>query len=101
MSYIPITIQQQDPETEEWADLLHLHALQVNKNTGSESFSAGAEQYHPWVTFTLRWCQALDDLRYKTQSHRILYRGHAFNIRDYDDYMEQHLTVKLVGVAYG
>lgn len=101
MSYIPVTIQHQDPDTEEWTDLLHLHALQVNRSGGAETFNAGAGQYHPRLTFELRWCQALEDLRYNTQAHRILYRGHTFNILDWDDYMERHLTVKLVGEAYG
>lgn len=101
MSYIPVTIQAMNPETEEWADLLRLHALQVNRAGGAETYAAGAEQYHPRLTFTLRWCRALEALRYKTQDHRIIYGGQAFNITDWDDYMEQHLTVKLTGEAYG
>ncbi len=100
MSYYPITIQQQDSATEEWSDLLHLHALQVNKTGGGESYNAGAGQYHPRLTFVLRWCKALEAVAYAPQTHRILYRGHAFNLVDYDDYMEQHLTVTLVGEAY-
>ena len=100
MSYIPITIQRQDPSTEEWTDLLHLHALQVNKTGGGESHSAGAGQYHPRLTFMLRCCAALEAVAYAPQTHRIVYRGHTFNIVDYDDYMEQHLTVTLVGEAY-
>ena len=101
MSYIPLTIQRMDPDTADWTDHLRLHALQVNKTGGGESFSAGAEQYHPRLTFRLRWCRALEAMRYNTQEYRILYQGHAFNIQDYDDYMEQHKTVNLVGVAYG
>lgn len=101
MSYIPVKIQRLDPKTEEWSDHLHLHALQVNKSGGGESFAAGADQYHPRLTFTLRWCRELEAIRYNTQEHRIMYQGHAFNIQDYDDYMEQHITVLLVGVAYG
>lgn len=101
MSYFPLTIQRMDPDTEEWTDHLQLHALQVNKTGAGESFNAGAEQYHPRLTFRLRWCKALEDMRYNTQEHRIIYRGHMFNIQDYDDYMEQHKTVNLVGVAYG
>lgn len=101
MSYVPITIQQMDLETEEWQDLLHLHALQVNKAGGGESFSAGREQFLPRLTFDLRWCMELDALRYATQNHRIIYRGHKFNIVDYDDYMEQHINVRLTGEAYG
>lgn len=101
MSYIPIMIQRKDPETEVWTDVLPLHALQVNKSGGRESFDAGADQYHPTLTFTLRWCSELEAVAYNPQEHQIVYRGHKFNIVDYDDYMEQHLTVRLVGVAYG
>lgn len=101
MSYHPLTIQKMDPDTEDWADLLQLHALKVNKTGAGESFNAGAEQYHPRLTFTLRWCKALEDLAHNTQLHRIVYRGHFYDIQDYDDYMEQHREVKLVGVAYG
>lgn len=101
MSYIPVTIQKMDPETEEWIDLLHLHALQVNKTGGGEAFSAGREQYQPRLSFDFRWSKALENLRWSTQSHRMVYSGHTLNIVDYDDYMEQHLTVRLVGEAYG
>lgn len=100
MSYVPITIQQQNADTEQWSDLMSLHALQVNKTGGGESHSAGAGQYHPRLTFVLRWCTALEAVAYNPQMHRIVYRGHNFNIVDYDDYMEQHLTVTLVGEAY-
>lgn len=101
MSYHRIVIQRMDPDTEVWTDLLRLHAIQVNKAGSSESFSAGREQYSPRLTFDLRWCRKLEDLRYDTQNHRIMYQGHTFNIVDYDDYMEQHLTVRLTGEAYG
>lgn len=101
MSYFPVKVQKRDPDTERWTDHLLLHALQVNKTGGSESFSAGAEQYHPRLTFVLRWSQPLEDIAYNPQSYRLVYRGHTFNIIDYDDYMERHLTVRLVGEAYG
>lgn len=101
MSYIPFTIQRQDPDTEEWADLWRLHALKVNKTGGGESSNAGAGQYHPRLTFEVRYFKGLEDLRYNTQAHRIVYRGQTFDIQDYDDFMEQHRTVQLVGVAYG
>ena len=101
MSYIPLTIQVMDPETEEYTDHLHLHARKVHKAPAGESFSAGAEQYHPRLTFTVPWCKALENVSYNTQLHRIVYRGHTYNIKDYDDYMEQHIEVNLVGEAYG
>lgn len=101
MSYIPLKIQVMDQDTEEWTDHLQLHARQVNKAPAGESFAAGAEQYHPRLTFTLPWCKALENVAYNTQQHRIVYRGKTYNIQDYDDYMEQHIEVKIVGVAYG
>lgn len=101
MAYIPVTIQRQDPDTEDWFDLLKLHATKVNKNGASETFSAGREQYRPRLSFDFRWSKALEELRWSTEPHRIVYQGHPMNIVDYDDYMERHLTVRLVGEAYG
>lgn len=101
MSYIPVTVQRMDTVTEEWQDLLHLHALQVNRAGGAETYNAGKEQYHPRMVFDLRWCEALEAVRWHTETHRLVYKGHPFNITDYDDYMEQHITVRLTGEAYG
>lgn len=101
MSYFPLTIQRIDPETEEWSDHLHLHALQVNKTGGGESFAAGAEQYHPRLTFKLRFCKELEDVVYSAQLYRIVYRGRTYNIKDHDDFMEEHRMLLLVGEAYG
>ncbi len=101
MSYHPLTIQRMNPDTEEWSDLQKFHAIQVNRSGGGEAYSAGREQFRPRLTFDLRWCQALEALRWDTQNHRIIYQGQQFNIVDYDDYMERHLTVRLTGEAYG
>lgn len=100
MSYFAINIEKQNPDTEVWGDFLYTHAIQVNKASGGESYNAGAGQYHPRLTFVLRYCRALEAIAYSPQTYRLIYRGHKFNIVDYDDYMEQHLTVKLVGEAY-
>ena len=101
MSYHPFTIQQMNPDTEDWKDLLYLHALQVNKAGGGETHNAAAEQYRPKLTFEVRYSKALENVVYSPQLHRIVYRGRAYDIQDYDDFMEQHRTVRLVGVAYG
>ena len=39
-------------------------------------------------------------MAYHTQPYRILYRGRTFKVVDYDDYMEQHREIKLVGELY-
>ena len=96
----PITIQQQDPDTEDWADRWKLHA-RVNKTGGGQASNAGADQYRATLNFEVRYFKALEELRYNPQPYRIVYRGHNFKLVDWDDFMERHLTVKLVGEAYG
>lgn len=101
MPYYPVKIQQLNPTTEAWTDLLSLHAIKVNKKGGNETFNAAADQYHPTLVFTFRWMRALEAVAYNPQQHRLVYRGHTFDICDYDDFMEQHLTVTITGVCYG
>lgn len=96
----PITVQLQNPDTEEWEDRWKLHA-RVNKAGGGQMLNAGADQYKATLTFEVRYFSALEALRYNPQPFRIMYRGHTFKLVDYDDYMERHQTVRLVGEAYG
>lgn len=96
----PITIQVQDPETEEWTDALKLHTG-VNKTGGGSGFNAGADQYNASLTFKLRYVKALENIAYNPQPYRIIYNGHKFKVVDYDDYMELHREIKLVGELYG
>lgn len=95
----PITIQRIDPDTEKWADLYKLHAY-VNKSGGSEYLNAGANQSKTTLVFEVRFFKDLEDIKYDRGSYRIVYRGRYFNITDYDDYQEKHLTVKLLGTSY-
>lgn len=97
----PITIQVQDPNTEEWTDALHLHA-EVNKNTISSGakFTGGADQYLIRYTFTFRYCEALTRVAFNIQPFRIVYRGRHFKVTDYDDYKEQHNLIRLAGEMY-
>ena len=95
----PIEVQVQDPNTEAWTDKLRLHA-KVNKTGGGQALNAGADQFRASLTFEVRYVKALEDIAYNTQPYRIVYRGRKFKVVDYDDYMEQHRTVKLVGEFY-
>lgn len=95
----PITIQVQDEDTEQWSDVLHPHA-EVNKTGGGQALNAGADQYRASLTFKLRYCAQLEQLRFGVQPFRIIYKGHKFKVTDYDDFMERHQTVKLVGELY-
>lgn len=101
MSCIPFTVQVQDPNTEKWSDLWHLHARKVNKSGGGQALNAGADQYRAALTFEVPYFAALEAMRYNPQAYRIVYRGHTFKLTDFDDYMERHLTVNLTGEAYG
>lgn len=101
MRYHPITIQVQDPSTETWSDKWRLHALKVNKSGGGQALAAGADQYRTSLTFEVRYFRGLEEMRYNPQPFRIVYQGHTFKLVDYDDFMERHLSVKLVGEAYG
>lgn len=97
----PITIQVQDLETEEWTDAFEkpLHA-KVNKTGGGTALNAGADQYRASLTFELRYVKKLEAINYSPQPYRIIYRGRTFKVKDYDDYMEQHRTIRLVGEFY-
>lgn len=94
----PITIQKIDKSTEAWSDLYNLHA-RVNKSSGSEYLNAGANQSKATLVFEVRFFKELEDINYKRGSYRIVYRGRPFNITDYDDFQEEHKTVKLLGVS--
>lgn len=96
----PIIIQAQDSKTEEWSDKFRLHAT-VNKTGGGSRFNAGTDQHTASLTFKVRYARALEDLAYNPQPYRIIYRGRTFKIVDYDDYMEGHREIKLVGEYYG
>lgn len=95
----PIKIQVQNPDTEQWEDALDLHA-KVNKTGGGQSFSAGADQYHVTKTFEVRYIKLLDYIAHGVQPFRIVYRGANYKVVDYDDFMEKHNIVKMVGVLY-
>lgn len=97
----PIIIQKISEASETWEDLYTLHA-RVNKKSGSEYLSAGANQSKSNLVFEVRYNPSLEAINYDRGSYRIIYRGQAFNITDYDDYMESHKTIKLLGVSvYG
>lgn len=96
----PITIQKINEDTEKWEDLYTLHA-RVNKSNGSEYLKAGANQSKSNRVFEIRYFKELEDIDDNRGLYRLVYRGKLYNITDYDDYLEQHKTIKLLGVSYG
>jgi SPP1 family predicted phage head-tail adaptor len=92
----PIKIEKQDNKSEKWEDFANCHA-RVNKTGGSEYVNAGAVRSRNTLTFEIRYSRQLEDIRLNTQIYRIYYRGAYYNIIDYDDYLEKHSTIKLIG----
>ena len=101
MSYHPVLLQRLDTETEEWLEVKRLHAVQVNRSAGTESFDSAAGQYHLRLGFRFAWSKVVEAIRFSPQHYRLIYNGQAFGVLDYDDYMESHLYVTITGGAYG
>ena len=96
----PITIQRLNAKEKRWEDAWKLHAFINKAKTDNEYLSAGAVQAKRNLTFEVRYFAALEDISFNLQTYRILYRGIPFNITDFDDFMMNHKTVKLLGVSY-
>ena len=95
----PISIQRINESTELWEDVYKLHACINKASQNNEYQNAGAIQDKVAKTFEVRYFKALKDIEFNTQLYRIIYDGNAYNIMDYDDFKEEHITVKLLGVS--
>lgn len=96
----PITIQKRNEVTEDWETLYHVHAF-INKSKGDDEYlSGGAIQGKRNLTFEIRYFADLEDISLNIQNYRVIYRGIPYDIKDYDDFMLLHKTVKLLGVSY-
>lgn len=95
----PITIQRIN-DSEDWEDVFKVHAFINKAKSDNEFLNAGAIQAKRSLTFEVRYFAALEDVSFNLQSYRILYKGRPFDIKDFDDFMLKHETVKLLGVSY-
>lgn len=96
----PIEIQTLDEESETWVTKYTTHSYINKAKPNSEYLNAGAIQSKRALTFEIRYFKALEDIAINTQHYRILFDNIPYNIEDYDDYLLQHKTVKLLGVSY-
>lgn len=96
----PIKIQTIDEISETWVTKYETHAYINKAKPNSEYLNAGATQSKRALTFEVRYFKALEDIALNTQTYRILFNDTPYNIEDYDDYMLQHKTIKLLGVSY-
>ena len=96
----PIAIQRIDEATEKWETVFELHAYINKAKTDTEYLSAGAIQGKRSLVFEVRYFKEIESIDLDTQSYRVLYKGVAYNIKDYDDYQLRHRTIKLLGESY-
>lgn len=96
----PITIQRLNSKAKQWEDLFKVHASINKAKTDNEYLNAGAIRSKKNLTFEVRYFADLEDISLNLQMYRILYRKVPYDIKDYDDFMLQHKTVKLLGVSY-
>ena len=96
----PIIIQTIDELTEDWIDVFKIRASINKAKTDNEFLGGGAVQGKRYLMFEVRYFKKLEEISYNTQYFRIVYQGVTFNIVDYDDFMLQHKTVKLLGISY-
>ena len=96
----PISIQRINELTETWEDVFKVHASINKAKTDDEYLSAGAGQGKRNLTFEMRYFKDLEAISLNTQLYRIVYQDVPYDIKDYDDYMLKHKTVKILGVSY-
>lgn len=96
----PITIQKINETTELWEDVFKVHSSINKAKSDNEYLGSGAIQGKRSLTFEVRYFADLEDISFNLQSYRIVYQGVPYNIVDYDDFMLQHKTVKIMGVSY-
>ena len=96
----PIVIQKLDELTEDWIDLYSIHASINKAKADNEYLDSGAIRGKRSLTFEVRYFADLEAISFDLQFYRIVYQGIPYDIKDFDDYMLKHKTVKLLGVSY-
>ena len=96
----PIIIQKIDEVTEKWEDVFRVHAGINKAKSDNEFLNGGAIQGKRNLIFEVRYFAGLEDISLNIQSYRILYQDVPYDIKDFDDYMLKHKSVKILGVSY-
>lgn len=94
----PIEIWEMDEDTENWSLKWKPHA-KINKAKGSEYMSSGAVQSKAETVFEVRYSKVLKIIELNTQLYRIKFNDVFYDVKDYDDFMYAHKTIKLLGVG--
>ena len=96
-----IIIQRRDHRTNAFEYWRQFHAHINKTQRGNEIGAGGARRSVMSLTFEVRYVRALREVFLRFQDFRIIYDGAVFVITDYDDFMEQHRTVRLEGECIG
>lgn len=96
----PISIQKRNELTEDWEDVFRVHASINKAKSDDEYLNAGAIQGKKNLTFEIRYFNGIEEISFNIQNYRVVYQGVPYDIKDYDDFMLQHKTVKLLAVSY-
>lgn len=96
----PILLQRINETTKQWSDVRTIHARINKAKADNEYLHGGAVRSKRSLIFEVRYYAELELIANHTQRFRILYNGIPYNIVDYDDYQERHLTVRLLGESY-
>lgn len=96
-----IILQRRDPQTNMFREWRQLHARINKTQRGNEISAGGSRRSVMSLTFEVRYVSALREVFLRFQDFRIIYDGAVFVIRDYDDFMERHRTVRLEGECVG
>ena len=88
-------------EEGQWAPYMKAHLLEANPYRSRELYDDAGELDQQTVKFSLRYRKKLAAIEFDMPNYRVVWRGHAFDIRGYDDYLYRHVKVELKGVAHG
>ena len=96
----PIKIEKLNIDTEEWVTYIPLLHANVNKpRKDREYHEAGSVRSTRQLNFDMRYNPLIKEIGRQIELYRIVYDGQSYNIVDYDDYMERHQNIRLLGVS--
>ncbi|MFI3202404.1 MAG: head-tail adaptor protein, partial [Eubacteriales bacterium] len=82
-------------DSEAWEDINKVYAS-INKTTGSTYLGSGSEQTSATKTFEMRYAPFMEEIQFNIQNYRIIYKDNIYMLKDYDDYMERHVNVRVI-----
>ena len=100
--YEPIIIERYNADNNSWQEFFRTRAISVNKGTlskGASYLQADTLQNQVAKTFKVRYGKKIAQIEGNCSQYRIKHVGKYYDLVDYDDFQEQHLEVRLLGVS--